>query len=537
MASAALPDIAVEVHGCDLEPSLLNSLRRDGRQIWVAVDLLGLGVGGVGHALRTAPLIPTHENTALHLDARVPVVRRRYSYPVRNPRTSSTSRARTDLAYCIPLPQEPGEPIWQPLQEALASKEEQDSDCYFVLYSGPMDSDSDATTDRVELGTAHLNLEALMKRTPPKKRDPEHERLPVVDAQTERVAWLTVSMKVVDALKWAQSHAGGGCRITVGVGELAIDAEGGERAEQAAHDRGLVVQVELPGELPLLRTPQLVLAGDTTRGTFAFSSDAKVAPASAAHLALVAALEAEDESLADVYFTLVAVAEKKGGRERDLGFGAPWGVVGGAPCVARVQVSRRARSAPLSPPHTAPAKTCFGVYTELLPCRPLCRPLRAASLNLHDLLRKGADASNVALTLRDERRAATGETAVAVATLRVSLSALAAIDQLTHSVHAAEKALAPASTRQLLRLSRAVRNNAPLPEAIEAAVDPEALEEEEESASRRGIDFELLDSLSAKSLAELAGEGEGRRSDVQEVRAQKSLRAMVDSAQRLAACR
>ena len=160
---------------------------------------------------------------------------------------------------------------------------------------------------------------------------------------------------------------------------------------------------------------------------------------------------------------------------------------------------------------------------------------------MHDLLRKGADASNVALTMRDERRAVSGETAPPVATLRVSLTALAALDQLTHSVHAAEKALAPATSRQLLRLSRAVRNEAPLPEALEPSADPEANNEDEEEvgSGRRagGIDFDLIDSLNAKSLAELAGEGEGRRSEVQEVRAQKALRAMVDGAQTLAACR
>ena len=173
MAADGLPDIAVEIHGCDLEPALLNSLRRDDRQIWAAVDLLGLGVGGVGHALRTAPRVPTHENAAIHLDARVPVVRRQRirlcSHPTLEP---SGPRLAPTSSGSVPLRQEPGEPIWQPLQDALASEEEQDSDCYFVLYSGPIDGDTDDSTNRVELGTAHLNLEALMKRVPPNKREP-----------------------------------------------------------------------------------------------------------------------------------------------------------------------------------------------------------------------------------------------------------------------------------------------------------------------------------------------------------------------------
>eukprot|EP00962_Isochrysis_galbana_P003154 scaffold881_cov123-Isochrysis_galbana.AAC.1 len=75
---------------------------------------------------------------------------------------------------------EPGESIWMPLVEALRSEDEQDSDTYFVL-SGQGERGEE------ELGTAHVNLEAIYKRG----RDEIRARLPVLDAQQRRVAWLT----------------------------------------------------------------------------------------------------------------------------------------------------------------------------------------------------------------------------------------------------------------------------------------------------------------------------------------------------------
>ena len=157
---------------------------------------------------------------------------------------------------------------------------------------------------------------------------------------------------------------------------------------------------------------------------------------------------------------------------------------------------------------------------------------------------KGTDSSDVELTLRTERRAGTSPAHTRVGTLRVSLGALQAIDLLTQSVEAATSALAPPTTGQLLRLSHAVLTEEPLPEVLHpasaAAKETEAVEVKPKPEAggtwARGIDFELLDSLPTKPVPELAAEG-GKRSEVQEARAQKALRTMVDGAQKLAVCR
>lgn len=77
----------------------------------------------------------------------------------------------------------------------------------------------------------------------------------------------------------------------------------------------LAISVTLPVGLPLLRSAPL-LAGSSGRLPFKLEETVEIPPGSPAHLALVAAMEADDASRAEVRFTLAALAED---RERELG--------------------------------------------------------------------------------------------------------------------------------------------------------------------------------------------------------------------------
>ena len=96
----------------------------------------------------------------------------------------------------------------------------------------------------------------------------------------------------------------------------------------------------------------------------------------AAHLALVAALEAEDASHADVEFEVLAAGEHKHDKERALGHG---------------------------------------------------------TVSLHELLAKGEDATDVAINLRDERR---GHKSATVGKLQVTVKALKALRRADKTINA-----------------------------------------------------------------------------------------------------
>jgi len=144
-------DLVIAVVDCTLGPDLVQRAERERLTLSVSVDLLGRGTGG----LRTPQ------------------------------RLARAGEALVSFGWQHRIVVEPGEPIWEPLVEALKSEDEQDSDCYFILSGrGGVDGEK-------ELGTAHLNLEEMLRLG----HDETRARLPVVDDTQRRVAWLTVSVR------------------------------------------------------------------------------------------------------------------------------------------------------------------------------------------------------------------------------------------------------------------------------------------------------------------------------------------------------
>ena len=92
-----LPDLSITVHSIALESSLVSTARAEKMEVYIDVDLLGLGDEG----LLTPRVRPDEGELPLDFHEAIAV--------------------------------EPGEPVWAPLREALRSADEQDSDVYFVL--------------------------------------------------------------------------------------------------------------------------------------------------------------------------------------------------------------------------------------------------------------------------------------------------------------------------------------------------------------------------------------------------------------------
>ena len=198
-----LPDLEITVHSIALESSLVSTARAEKMEVYIDVDLLGLGDEG----LLTPRVRPDEGELPLDFHEAIAV--------------------------------EPGEPVWAPLREALRSADEQDSDVYFVLHG------ASPTAAPRELGSAHLNLERLLALD----ADADHERLPVVDGDGRRVAMVSVSLKARAALKWCKRGADETkLKLGVRVGAAVLSAAAGARLEGRT---ALQVEVELPGGLPL----------------------------------------------------------------------------------------------------------------------------------------------------------------------------------------------------------------------------------------------------------------------------------------------
>ena len=241
----ALPDMRFEVHTCELEPRLLQRCRRERLYLWVAIDPLGLSEQ-LGCRLLSRRVRPAHASVSLEQAERVMV--------------------------------EPTEPWWDSICDALRSQDEQDSDVYFVLNAGksPQHAPDTADTSGVgvlgsapasaaagsaaaaaeasvasaagaaagsaddllpddgveELGTAHINLEELLRLG----RELEHVELPVSKEDGTTVARLTVSAAVLDALRFASSRldaAADAATLEVGVSHLTLSEQSAERRGKA----------------------------------------------------------------------------------------------------------------------------------------------------------------------------------------------------------------------------------------------------------------------------------------------------------------
>jgi hypothetical protein len=104
ISTEPLPDIALSVHTLQVEPLLLRQVQQARQHVWVSIDPLGLA-----------------DELNLRLRSR------RF-------RLASTDPVFLGVQELLPI--EPGEPLWEPVCEALRSVEEQDSDVYFVLKAG-----------------------------------------------------------------------------------------------------------------------------------------------------------------------------------------------------------------------------------------------------------------------------------------------------------------------------------------------------------------------------------------------------------------
>ena len=268
-----LPDLEITVHSIALESSLVSTARAEKMEVYIDVDLLGLGDEG----LLTPRVRPDEGELPLDFHEAIAV--------------------------------EPGEPVWAPLREALRSADEQDSDVYFVLHG------ASPTAAPRELGSAHINLERLLALD----ADADHERLPVVDGDGRRVAMVSVSLKARAALKWCKRGADETkLKLGVRVGAAVLSAAAGARLEGRT---ALQVEVELPGGLPPMRTePSRAIGaqGKPARADFAFSGEAEVAAGSPAHAELAAALAelADGEEAGVKGFSFVVVAPAAAGVNR-----------------------------------------------------------------------------------------------------------------------------------------------------------------------------------------------------------------------------
>ena len=268
-----LPDLEITVHSIALESSLVSTARAEKMEVYIDVDLLGLGDEG----LLTPRVRPDEGELPIDFHEAIAV--------------------------------EPGEPVWAPLREALRSADEQDSDVYFVLHG------ASPTAAPRELGSAHLNLERLLALD----ADADHERLPVVDGDGRRVAMVSVSLKARAALKWCKRGADETkLKLGVRVGAAVLSAAAGARLEGRT---ALQVEVELPGGLPPMRTePSRAIGaqGKPARADFAFSGEAEVAAGSPAHAELAAALVelADGEEAGVKGFSFVVVAPAAAGVNR-----------------------------------------------------------------------------------------------------------------------------------------------------------------------------------------------------------------------------
>ena len=156
ISTEPLPDIALSVHTLQVEPLMLRQVQQARQHVWVSIDPLGLA-----------------DELNLRLRSR-------------RLRLASTDPVFLGVQELLPI--EPGEPLWEPVCEALRSVEEQDSDVYFVLKAGLGPEHPDELDDTAEgpglqvgavvgalraaaaaddseeeLGTALVNLEDLLK--------------------------------------------------------------------------------------------------------------------------------------------------------------------------------------------------------------------------------------------------------------------------------------------------------------------------------------------------------------------------------------
>eukprot|EP00966_Prymnesium_polylepis_P106481 2465854-Prymnesium_polylepis.1 len=182
------------------------------------------------------------------------------------------------------------------LRKALASKEEEDSDVYFVLKSVPQQTGRPgAPKPEREIAQGHLNLRSLVRDG----ADLVAHSLPLRTA-SKGGASLVVSLFAFEALRRVKvpMPAADGVRIEVGELSLLEPLKSDPSVEQLWVE---IDALELNGPVPL-RTNEV--PRDAPSHHFGFAQLVQVADGSAALEKLVAALAAADEQEADIYFAL-----------------------------------------------------------------------------------------------------------------------------------------------------------------------------------------------------------------------------------------
>ena len=185
------------------------------------------------------------------------------------------------------------------LRSALESQEEEDSDVYFVL-KGRLDTAHGDRSSRgrdVELGTAHINLEEIMRLG----AEPSARRLQLSSQQSgERVGWLTASARCLEALRWVQRGLAEEAHASLQIGALTLHQKAAQRLSSILASRKVEVRVSMPSALqtafatagvPLWETsPVRVVNGKHKFDYHAAAVDAYAG--SAVHAALLSMLDA-----------------------------------------------------------------------------------------------------------------------------------------------------------------------------------------------------------------------------------------------------
>ena len=470
-----LPDIEITVHELVLDQPSLRKIQGEGRpNVWVEVDPLGLADELDLKQLKSSRARAVHTTISVSLHESVAI--------------------------------EPSEPIWAPLIEALLTEEEQDSDVYFVVRAAesaehaatPGAEDAKGITD---VGTAHLNLEDLLKRA----HEPNHEQLPVLAEDGTPVGKLSVSFRCLDAMRFANARKNaadaGGERlgIEVSVQRASLNAKEMVRLEDVLRKRKLKVEVEPAWSATSTALSSRKVPIADGKATFNYQVSVDVAPGTSGLTLLLEALEPaatttpaskakakpdDEEDFSEVNFTLVASGSGSGERDRELG---------------------------------------------------------SAGVSLKALLAAGADVVDTQIKLTDESGGTTRE----IGTLTVSVRALELLTILRSAATGLSDALKPPTLKSLLEahLARAASKKPPAISATSKRVEFATKADEEAMLQKVGTAAtsadaarQMLDELNVRSLPQMVQQltkNTDEKSDAHAERIRSALDATVETAHKI----
>ena len=470
-----LPDIEITVHELVLDQPSLRKIQGEGRpNVWVEVDPLGLAEELDLKQLKSSRARAVHTTISVSLHESVAI--------------------------------EPSEPIWAPLIEALLTEEEQDSDVYFVVRAAesaehaatPGAEDAKGITD---VGTAHLNLEDLLKRA----HEPNHEQLPVLAEDGTPVGKLSVSFRCLDAMRFANARKNaadaGGERlgIEVSVQRASLNAKEMVRLEDVLRKRKLKVEVEPAWSATSTALSSRKVPIADGKATFNYQVSVDVAPGTSGLTMLLEALEPaatttpaskakakpdDEEDFSEVNFTLVASGSGSGERDRELG---------------------------------------------------------SAGVSLKALLAAGADVVDTQIKLTDESGGTTRE----IGTLTVSVRALELLTILRSAATGLSDALKPPTLKSLLEahLARAASKKPPAISATSKRVEFATKADEEAMLQKVGTAAtsadaarQMLDELNVRSLPQMVQQltkNTDEKSDAHAERIRSALDATVETAHKI----